>query len=173
MTDDWVTKEDWAVFAQYGKTMLHVQQFEQAVKQLAHLYEPELSEDVPFEVAWRRVEKQLRRALEPLTRQLEEQDRVPQELLEEIRAVIQPRNTLAHEFLLSYINRKNHGLKTHEEAIKTLQDIDLVYQSLDAEITELSHGLLRQQGIDTDDPPLTEEKLWQSLVEIDEAYEKQ
>jgi hypothetical protein len=102
------TQGDFVAFMKYATTMLRVQQFELALKQLATLY-VQTPEDATFEKAWKDVQKLLTTAVGPLTDHLTKHGMVPQELLEEMRKAAQGRNYLAHEYMLSYALKKNLG----------------------------------------------------------------
>ncbi len=91
--ESYFTEKDLQYFMQYGLTMLQVQQFEQSLKQFAHLYAPETSEDATFDQAWKQVRKILTSAAGPLTHQLAKHGKVPEELLDELRKVTKGRNT--------------------------------------------------------------------------------
>lgn len=167
MTDDpYFTEVDLQFFAQYGLTMLRVQQFEQSLKQLAQLSAPETPEDATFDQAWKQVRKILTSATGPLTHQLAEHGKVPSQLLEELREVTKGRNGLAHEYLLWYVLRKNLGEVTPEEEIATLQEAEQHFHTLDTQLTELSDGLLRDRGIDPNEEHLTEEEGREILREM-------
>ena len=158
------TQEDLQVFLQYGLTILSVQRFEQALKQLAQLY-AETPKDATFEQAWRDVRNILMSAAGPLTKRLTERGEVSEELLEELRKATKGRNHLAHDYLLWYVLQKKLGQANPEDEIAWLQQAEQRFGALYAELSELSRLLLRERGTDPEETYITEERgreiLWQ------------
>jgi hypothetical protein len=155
--------------------MLRVQQFEHALKELAQLY-AETPADATFDEAWKDVRKILTPAAGPLIQQLARHNRVSGTLLEELRKVTRGRNTLAHEYLLWYVLQRNLNEVDTDEQIAYLQAAEQHFNTLDAELSELSRELLREQGINPDKDYITEEEgreiLREMLSEQDNAEER-
>ena len=124
------TQGDFVAFMKYATTMLRVQQFELALKQLATLY-VQTPEDATFEKAWKDVQKLLTTAVGPLTDHLTKHGMVPQELLEELRKAAQGRNYLAHEYMLSYALKKNLGSVDPDDEIALLDEAQDYYFELE------------------------------------------
>ena len=160
-----LTEEDLAVFLQYGMTMYGVQRFEQALKQLAHLY-AETPEGASVEQAWRDVRKILTSAAGSLTKQLANHGKVAEELLEDLREVAKVRNALAHEYMLWYVLRKNLDEIDPQEETTMLVRAEEHFLSLHDKLSELSNGLLLERGIDPDEEYLTVEEGREILQEM-------
>jgi hypothetical protein len=146
------TQGDFVAFMKYATTMLRVQQFELALKQLATLY-VQTPEDATFEKAWKDVQKLLTTAVGPLTDHLTKHGMVPQELLEEMRKAAQGRNYLAHEYMLSYALKKNLGSVDPDDEIALLDEAQDYYFELEAELSELSQEVLSERGVGSNEVP--------------------
>jgi hypothetical protein len=141
------TEEDFAAFIEYATTMLCVQQFELALKQLATHY-VQTPEDATFEKALKDVQKLLTTAVGPLTDHLAKHGKVTEVLLEELRKAAKLRNHLAHEYMLNYVLNKNLGSVDPDEEIARLDTWSEDYCELDAELSALSREVLRERGMD-------------------------
>src|SRR5215208_4282574 len=96
-----LTQEDWAVFAEYGRTMYSVQEFEQILLGAVDVDEV-LSKEETDEKRLKKVKKLFRATAGQLRRQLESQGTVPVDLLDEIETGVNRRNRLAHHYLWVY-----------------------------------------------------------------------
>ncbi len=146
------TQGDFVAFMKYATTMLRVQQFELALKQLATLY-VQTPEDATFEKAWKDVQKLSTTAVGPLTDHLTKHGMVPQELLEDLRKAAQGRNYLAHEYMLSYALKKNLGSVDPDDEIALLDEAQDYYFELEAELSELSQEVLSERGVGSNEVP--------------------
>ncbi len=147
MSHEPLTQEDLDVFAYYGRTMASVQQFELAMTRLARLIHPQLSEDVPFAVAWNHMKKYLRRTDTPLAKQLGEAGNTPQEMLEIVEYLLMGRENSAHEFLLTYVRETTLGTVNRAEVISTLQEAEVEFLQLRDFVNALYGAIVRGLGV--------------------------
>src|SRR5215210_7379053 len=97
------TEGDWEVFKEYRRTMYSVQIFEKTLAgALGPGKEVPSNEDELLEL----VGKILNRTAGRLKRDLVEQQRLPQNLLDEIEIAVGLRNRLAHDYLFDYYLNK-------------------------------------------------------------------
>ncbi len=99
----------------------------------------------------------------PLIKKLTDRGRVSEELLEKLQQAAQGRNNLAHEFLAFYMLKRGLGEANPEVEIATLQIAEQEFNALDAELSALSHDLLREHGIDPDEEYITKEEAREEL----------
>src|SRR3712207_3449541 len=139
-----LTQEEFDFLAYYGRTMASVQEFEFAMVRLARLMLPKLSDDVPFEPAWNRMERQFRKADGPLAKPLIEAGHAPREILREIQHLLAGRQNLAHEFLPSYMAERNAGPGNRAERISTLGKVETGFLGWGEFINELYVAVARR-----------------------------
>ena len=172
MTDERVTRADQGLFAAYGRTMLSVQLFEMALLGLIQVNQPEPPETTEFDEAWKQVEPMFRMTAGQLRRELQKQGVVPDDLLEEIQAAVNTRNTLAHNYLLKYRMGRAFGTVTPHESVQEMKTVRELYQDLTARLDALTHQRAQERGWDLDDlGGLTEEELRQIMSEVDSDEE--
>jgi hypothetical protein len=161
-----LTQEEFDFLAYYGRTMASVQEFEFAMVRLARLMLPKLSEDVPFEPAWNRMERQFKKADGPLAKPLIEAGHAPREILREIQHLLAVRKNLAHEFLLSYMLEKNVGAGNRAERISTLERVETGFLGWRDFINALYDAVARERGV-------TPEAVDFTLDDIRETFEQE
>ena len=157
-------KEQWQVFAHYGATMLTVQNFEWAIKQLAILY-TDTPKNASLEEAWKAVEKKLERPVGPLITALEKHRSVPENLLKELRKAAEHRNYLAHEYLIVYWIQRSYGQVEPSEAIAFLQTRMQYFEYLRDELSKLTGEHLPSEHEEvrkTVEEIMSEDKFWES-----------
>lgn len=165
-----IDEQDFEVFIEYGWTMLVVQLFEIALLQLVQMNQPELPEEASFDEGWKRVEPLFRMTAGRLRKELQKQDSVPDDILEEIQTAVNTRNTLAHEYLVSYRFHRNIGHTTPQEIVEELNRIRELFQELSAKLDVLAHRLAEQRGWDLDDlGGLTAEDLRRIASEVEDG----
>jgi hypothetical protein len=148
-------QENFEVLTYYGRAMASVQRFERAIVQLARLIYPQLSEGIPFEPAWRRLQKQLKKTDGPLAKHLSESGNRPEEVLEGIRYLLKGRKSLAHEFLLGYMIEGNVGVANDREKVSILEEAETDFLAWKAFIDAHYEALALEFGVvmeDSDSP---------------------
>src|SRR5215217_2286174 len=160
MSHEPLTQEDSDVLAYYGRTMASVQQFEHAMTGLARLIHPQLSEDVPFAIAWNRsMKKYLRKSDTPLAQQLGAMGSTPQQMLERVEYLLTGRENLAHEFLLTYVLEKNLSCVNRAGRISTLRDAEVDFLQWREFVNTLHRAVASELGVDSEPQGLSLEDL--------------
>lgn len=159
-----IDDRDMRVFREYGRTMFFVQSFEFGLQQLLQL-QRQIPPDLGFEEAWAKVEKIFAMTAGQTARRLD----VPDDLAEVLQIAVNTRNTLAHEYLMLFrMDRAINGDGAVENAVSELQEIAGKFQAVTESISARSDALLRAQGIDPDENPISPERareLWQETFE--------
>jgi hypothetical protein len=166
MNHELLTSDDLDVLAHYGRTMASVQEFEFAMMRLARLILPQLSDGVPFEKAWNRVERQFKKADGPLAKPLAEAEHVPREILNEIQLLLRGRKNLAHEFLLSYMLERSIGAVHRAEQISILHETETDFLEWRDFINALYEAVAPERSVTPKDLDFT-------LGDIRQTFEQQ
>lgn len=114
---------DWKVFAQYGRTMLSVQQLESSLKRWAHL-RFELGEDPSFEEAWGK----LRPVLHGRSRWSADGEQISPELARELGGAVATAHSLRDGYLLAYSERARWS----SEDEPTIEELRMIGARFDA-----------------------------------------
>jgi len=143
-----ISDEERQVLMQYGATMLLVQRFEWALKQLS-LYYTEVREKTTFEEAWKVLETNLKLAAGPLITQLENRGNVPEKFLKELRVATKLRNYLAHEYLfVVFVVEKSWGIAKPQDDITYLKAKSRYFHELYTVVYSLLRERQREWGVD-------------------------
>lgn len=155
------TREDWEVFAEYGRTMLSAQELESSL--LAWVsgddYWPEqksgVSQEVSREEFFVALEKLFRMTAGQLRRLLLSQRNIPEELAEELAEVLLSRNKLAHGYLSQYATERLMNPFAAQEAISHLAELRARFEDMDIRLLtwlkEDEDRKLRERGEDPEE----------------------
>lgn len=129
-----------------------IQQFEQTLKQLAILRE-DLPDGIDADTAWKRTEKLLRLPLGRLEYVF------PDGLKEHFAELKQTRNWAAHEALMVWRFERNVGLRSDDEFVKSLVDVEQAFRELDAQLSTIADEHMERLGIKPEDYNFSREEV--------------
>jgi hypothetical protein len=137
------TPEDWKVFAEYGRTMLAVQEFEFFLMKVVdeEVEEFNSASATSREDLYRRLDKLFRLTAGQLKSKLERETRIPEALLQEVETVVGCRNELAHRFLVLY--------RTERRFWEIQRRLASDPEFCDPNLSDYQNEALRQQAIES------------------------
>jgi hypothetical protein len=136
--DSQLKPEDWSVFAEYGRTMLAMQEFESTLTGAVDLDWPDFTnmstQEERSEALHKALDKLFRMSAGQLKARLKKKHAVPENLLAEITGILRIRNRLAHSSLRDYIsnsiNNPSHSTASIEELKNIRQRVEEVDRQL-------------------------------------------
>jgi hypothetical protein len=121
------TQEDWEMFAEYGRTMLSLQEFEFMLLAALGFEIPDvvgLTKEESNEFWSKMMAKFFRQTAGQVKARLAQESDMPEELLGDVTAIVRLRNFLAHTYLRDYMFRRMSP-RAEELTSSLRSDIDL------------------------------------------------
>ena len=130
------TPEEWEVFAEYGWTMLSVQEFEFSLSAAVEskIEDLDTNKSTSIDDLFLRIGKLFRLTAGQMKMKLAKESNMPEELLEDVVEAIALRNVLAHEFLRRRLSTWPTAPPNYQEIVAELKNFRAAFKALERRI---------------------------------------